>query len=70
MTPSDWIAIGALVVAIASIVFNYLTNRENIKARRVEIVTEKSVEIFREFVVRLAKLEKFIHLPYHSFKLT
>ena len=53
MTSSDWIAIGALVVACLSIISNYLTNRENIKARRAEAVTEKSLEIYRQLLERL-----------------
>ena len=53
MASSDWIAIGALIVAIVSIVFNYLTNKENIKARRAEIAVENSFEAFREVIEKL-----------------
>jgi hypothetical protein len=53
MEPSDWIAIVALVVAAGSIFFNHLTNRENIKARRAEIVVEKSMEAYREIAEKI-----------------
>jgi len=65
MIPSDVIALGALClsgfallvsvfISILGFVFNYYNNQQNIKARRAEIVTENSLEAFRELVGRLA----------------
>lgn len=56
MTPSDWIALGALAVAAASIIFGYLNNQANIKARRAEIAIENSIEAYREVVEKLHTL--------------
>lgn len=57
MNPSDWISIVAictsLVIALGGFVFNYMTNKENLKARRIDIVTENSIEAFRELVEKL-----------------
>jgi hypothetical protein len=47
------IGLGGLIVAFVSVLFSYLSNRENIKARRAEIVTEKSIEAFRDLVEKL-----------------
>lgn len=58
MTPSDWIAIGALIVAALSIFSNYLINMENNTARRENITKEKSVEAYRELI------EKFLILKF------
>lgn len=58
MTPSDWIALGALAVAAASIVFGYLTNKANIKARRAEIAMEKSIEAYCEIVEKIITLRR------------
>ena len=61
MEPSDWIAIVALaasaIISIAGFLFNYRTNRENIRARRADLVAEKSIEAYREVVERLRKVE-------------
>lgn len=57
MTPSDWIAIGALVVAVAGILFGYLINRANIKARRAEIAAEYTLEAFRQLVENIRVVE-------------
>ena len=57
MTPSDWIAVGALFVAVASMIFGYLTNRANIKARRAEIATEYTIEAFRKLVENIRVVE-------------
>ena len=59
MSSADWIAIAAIcsslliavagfLVSVVGFFFNYMTNKENIKARRAEIVTEKSIEIVTE----------------------
>ena len=57
MEPSDWIAIAALaasvIISIAGFWFNYKTNQENIKAKRAELVAEKSVEVYREMIGKL-----------------
>jgi hypothetical protein len=62
MSPSDWIAIAALgasvLISIAGFFFSYFTQKENIKARRAEIVAEKSIEVFRELV---EKMNEFTH---------
>lgn len=56
-TPDNWITIAALfitpLVTIAGFIFSYVTNQANIKAKRADIITEKSIEVFREFVERL-----------------
>ena len=57
MTPLEWIAIGALFVAAISMIFGYLTNRANLKARRTEIATEHSLEAFRKLVEYLRVVE-------------
>jgi len=57
MTPSDWIALGALFVAFAGIIFGYLTSRANIKARRAEIAIENSLEAFRKLVENIRVVE-------------
>ena len=60
MEPSDWIALAALaasvIISIAGFWFNYKTNKENIRARRTEIVTEKSIEAYREVVEKITAL--------------
>jgi hypothetical protein len=57
MTPSDWIAVGALFVAVAGIIFGYLTNRAHLKARRAEIATEYTLEAFRKLVENIRVVE-------------
>lgn len=57
MNPSDWIAVGALFVAVAGIFFGYLTNRANIKARRAEIAAEYTMEAFRKLVENIRVVE-------------
>lgn len=53
-TPDNWIAFAAIcasvIVSVAGFFFSFFTNRANIKARRIEIVTEKSIEAYRELV--------------------
>jgi len=53
MTPSDWIDLGPLAVALASMVFIFLTNSQNIRAKRADLITEKSVDAFVEFVAKM-----------------
>ncbi len=57
MNSSDWIAVGALFVAIAGILFGYLTNRANIRARRAEIATEYTLDAFRKLVENIRVVE-------------
>jgi len=57
MNPSDWIAVGALFVAVAGILFGYLTNRANIRARRAEIAAEYTLEAFRALVENIRTVE-------------
>jgi hypothetical protein len=57
MISSDWIAVGALFVAVASILFGYLTNRATIKARRTEIAAEYTLEAFRKLVENIRVVE-------------
>jgi len=56
MTPSDWVAIGALIVAAITILFNYLIHKDNIRARREDLTKEKSIEAYRDLI------EKFLLL--------
>ena len=58
MPDNNWIAIGSLAVAALGILVPYLTNKMNIKARHADIVTEKSIEVFREFVAKLTKVHR------------
>lgn len=58
MTPSDFIALGALIVAAFTILFNYLINKENLRAKRENIAKEKSVEAYRKLI------EKFLLLKF------
>lgn len=64
MEPSDWISISALaasvIISLAGFWFNYKTSKENIRARRAEIVTEKSVDTYRELVEKMGKIETYI----------
>ena len=57
MEASDWIAIAALgatvIVSIVGYAFNYLTNKDNIRAKRAEIVMERNVEAFREVAEKI-----------------
>jgi len=62
MTPSDWIAAGALAVAFISILVNLLVHKDNIKARRAELVTEKSIEAYRDLVENLYRIEANIFI--------
>jgi len=68
MTPSDVIAVGALClsafalfvsvfISIMGFVFNYLTNRQNIKARCDNLITDKSIEAYREIVEKIIELQ-------------
>ena len=57
MTPSEWIAVGALFVAVVTVIFGYLTNRANIRARRIEIATANSLEAFRKLVENIRVVE-------------
>ena len=64
MTPSDWTAIGiavtSLIISLVGFWLNYKTNQDNIKARRAEIVTEKSIEVYREFVEILNNISNIL----------
>lgn len=57
MTTTEWITLGALFVAVISIIFSYLTSRTNLKARRVEIATEHALEAFRKLVEYIRVVE-------------
>jgi hypothetical protein len=54
MTTSDWTAIAAIgasvIFFVGNLIFNYYTNKQNIKAKRADIATEKSIDAFREVV--------------------
>ena len=64
MTPSDVVAIVAIVVsAIVSIVSAYISyqnNKANIAAKRAEIAFERQLEAFREVVEAIGQIRAFI----------
>jgi hypothetical protein len=70
MEASDWIAIAALgasvIISIAGFWFNYKTNKENIRARRADLVTEKSIDAYREIVGMLEAVS--IHAYRHEYE--
>ena len=54
--PDNWIAIGGLAVAALGILVPYFTTKAIIRARRIEIVTEKSIEAYREMAEKMIDL--------------
>ena len=54
-----WTTIGALVIAAISLVSNHLTNKDNLRSRRENIVKEKSIEAYRSLV------QKFLILKFN-----
>jgi len=64
MTPSDIVAIVAIIVSaivsVVSAIITYKNNKANIGARRSEIAFEKRLDAFREYVENIGKLRFFI----------
>lgn len=64
--PDNWVTILSLAVAALAIIIPYFSNLLNIKARRIEIVTEKSIEAYRELIQKIKVVEHLFYRRTHE----